>query len=543
MEPVLRLTSDVIPAGNSLALVANRLGHGVHTLDRSVAEALESREAWSAESLSTSTTGAGITLDWLIDRGIVHPFGVTPPPARPFVTAVVTADRPAACARALTFVMAQQGGEQAADHPVLVVDNSVTVEGRDGTERAVIAAVQRHRRRAIIVDRRTADRLAEAVSTIDAAAGEAVRFALQQRVGSATNIGCARNLVGLLTRGCAVLSIDDDVMGPALQPRAAVAGFRFGADGIGLEPLSDVDMSDWCECNLLDAHRGSLGSRVAGSEAEEIVLTMSGLRGDCGADGPWGEICRPALGSRRRLTRNVFRGVLQPTVTTATSGLMCFAFGLVNDGAVPPFMPIGRNEDGAFAMMLHATRPTARLGHLAVAVRHAPLEPRDNADYRDLHRALAQPWRTNDLVLRLAAQTRPLVDASARLAHLIDTLRELAEAIQRGVLTELRDQYVAHQASHAVALARWQEVATWWERRRAGRALARWQSSALSDEAPLPAEWTSIQSGEFGRYLEGCASMLARWPHVVAAIDALPAWRAPWTNRSLADGVRHVEPH
>jgi hypothetical protein len=519
MDTMLRVTSDVILAGQNLALMANRGGHEVHAVDRSVAEALRSREAWTPDALAAAASSTGISLDWLLARGIVQPFAVTSPPHRPLFIALVTADRPAACARALSFLMAQQNTERHGHLPILVIDNSSTTEGRDGTERAVITAVRRLRGRAIIADRQVAERLVEAISAIDVEAGEAARFALLRRDDRVTSVGSARNLLTLLTRGCAVLSIDDDVTGPVLHPRPTDAGFTLGGESIGVEPRSNVDLRDWRECNLVDAHRQSLGGFLAPKLTEQIVLTTSGL-----------------------VTRQVFRGTQQPTVTRPVFGLTCFAFGLVNDGPLPPFMPIGGNENDAFAMMVHVTRPTARVGHLAIAVRHAPIDRRNDAHDRDPRRALAQRWRTNDLMIRLAAQTRPQVDPAARLSQLTDAVRTMADAIRRGAVSGLRDQHVAHQIDCGTKLTRWQPSATWWQRRRTARALAQWPSSAWREDDALPVEWASTDGERFGSYLDGCAMMLDRWPRVIAAVDSLPAWQPPWRRRGDSNGVRHVEP-
>jgi hypothetical protein len=50
--------------------------------------------------------------------------------------------------------------------------------------------------------------------------------------------------------------------------------------------------------------------------------------------------------------------------------------GLDNRALLPPFLPVGRNEDGIFALTLHVCAEDALIGHLPLAIHHDPDVPR-----------------------------------------------------------------------------------------------------------------------------------------------------------------------
>ena len=64
-------------------------------------------------------------------------------------------------------------------------------------------------------------------------------------------------------------------------------------------------------------------------------------------------------------SREVFRSVSRYTVSDGALFMTTNA-GVDNRTLLPPFFPVGRNEDGAFAVILHACAEDALIGHLPV---------------------------------------------------------------------------------------------------------------------------------------------------------------------------------
>jgi len=74
-------------------------------------------------------------------------------------------------------------------------------------------------------------------------------------------------------------------------------------------------------------------------------------------------------------SREVFRSVSRYTISDGAL-FMATNAGLDNRALLPPFLPVGRNEDGFFAITLHVCTDDALIGHLPLAIYHAPDEVR-----------------------------------------------------------------------------------------------------------------------------------------------------------------------
>jgi len=77
---------------------------------------------------------------------------------------------------------------------------------------------------------------------------------------------------------------------------------------------------------------------------------------------------------RARKTKAVFRAVARTTVST--DYFMMPATSLDNRFDLPPFLPILRNQDGLFGTTLQIASPHLFTGHLPIAIRHEPPQPR-----------------------------------------------------------------------------------------------------------------------------------------------------------------------
>jgi hypothetical protein len=78
---------------------------------------------------------------------------------------------------------------------------------------------------------------------------------------------------------------------------------------------------------------------------------------------------------RATTSREVFRSASRYTISDG-SLFMTMNTGYDNRALLPPFLPVGRNEDGLFSITLHACMEGALVGHLPLAVHHAPPELR-----------------------------------------------------------------------------------------------------------------------------------------------------------------------
>lgn len=376
-----------------------------------------------AERAGVGAEEAAARLEALQQRGLlatraqVHAALVAAPlpdaPALITTIGVVTKDRPELLARALEShrAVAQAQGRTV---ELAVYDDSVHPELRALGARYA----GREEKRAYL------DRLAARVPEVPRAV---LAFGLgldePSRLGTSagTAAGANRNVALLDVAGTCALSVDDDTtarvaLGAGLDGPAglgAAAGlvltsahdattFRFHADragALGTAPWADVDPLALHE-RLLGRAVGALVAalpaeavdldtasapllRRLGAQGGRVRLTSLGLVGDSGMGSPayyvlLGEPTRSRLFADYpafRRTRAVLRQVDRPTVSAGTF-LMGPSVGLDAREVLPPFLPYGRNQDGAYAVALRTLAPDGYLGHLPAAVEHAPADER-----------------------------------------------------------------------------------------------------------------------------------------------------------------------
>jgi hypothetical protein len=222
-------------------------------------------------------------------------------------------------------------------------------------------------------------------------------------------IGAGRTLALLLTAGCDVVMIDDDVLWDAWisperhdgldcvghddprkwrffrsRPEALASLTRdrvdilaeqrrvIGRSLCGLASIagSGLDLQEACKhvMGVLTTHRSS-----------HIKCTFMGLAGDSAQYSPLRMLLSPAL--RRTIcadddsaisaleSREVSR-IVRRTTVTHDSACMGYTIGLANRSILPPFIPNGRNEDGLFGTMVLLSDPSALFAHLPVGVVH-----------------------------------------------------------------------------------------------------------------------------------------------------------------------------
>jgi hypothetical protein len=539
--PQYRLSCRRVDAGERLTIVASNTGAGAVCVDRGTADALLQRPFWQhadLEALCGSRTD--LSTSALLTSGLIEPFVVHDDADAPASLVVVTADRPPQCIRAIEC-LAQDPGRSAHDAPIVVVDNSSRPQSRERLFEHLRDAARRHRLPLLVFTPRTRESLVAAIASQDAAAADAARFALLTVRPGATNVGAVRNFINLVTVGQRVISIDDDVEGPVLRAPGDDMQWAANGDCAGIAPLASADVSRWTQASLVSAHLDVLG-RSVGHERAPILVTVSGLRGDCGAEFPWRELALRRRGEPRRdLTRQVLRGAAQATVTPIDR-LMTYAWGLCNDGHLPPFMPMGRNEDGAFGRMLRLSRADALTCHLPVYVNHRPAERRSDRQYRNVAAALAQRWRTNDLVAMLLSSVPSHSHSTTAAATIAERLSGVAARLAAGDLTPLFTAAVALQSLHLSSAHRWAKTSGWLERRGLLRQIERRRHTQFSNEAVLPTEWAARDVGLLAQYLRLAAETTRRWSDVRAVMHHLPKWRRPWTELGEAEGVFRCGP-
>ncbi len=235
-------------------------------------------------------------------------------------------------------------------------------------------------------------------------------FALFDPHGNGLAVGANRNAVLLASIGELVMCSDDDIVFRFLSPGepdglelcsfhdpTSTRPYRDREELLGENALADADIMGWHERPLgravsacvAAAGQGLVTSRAAPAlvgrllKADPVVsATMAGIAGDCGLATPR-YLLTLARDDRERVlsseqsyhsalaSREMVRAARRLTISDGRF-FMATCCGLDNRELLPPFFPVGRNEDGVFAAVLRTVLRDGLVGHLPIAILHDP---------------------------------------------------------------------------------------------------------------------------------------------------------------------------
>lgn len=188
-----------------------------------------------------------------------------------------------------------------------------------------------------------------------------------------------------------------------------------------------IDQQRACD-RLRDAARGARPARVR--------LTFAGIAGDAGVTYPdrfllSGGTWKAALTHSRTSFETAFKSrevckVGNRYIVMHEFACMTGCMGLTNTSLTPPFLPVGRNEDGLFGATLSAIDPETTGCHIPYAVVHdSPRSPL----YSGPRFPSASETRSADQLISLITTWTPrlrAIDARRRLTRLGEWLKNLA---------------------------------------------------------------------------------------------------------------------
>lgn len=454
------------------------------------------------------------------------------PDSPPISLAVITADRPDAvhgCA-----VSYLSGATRPAS--IFIADDSRF----ERNAAATLGAARRVARESGLPVRYAGRRERERFVRKLSAAGipeEIASFCLLGQGGGWFTAGANRNAALLELRGNRVLMVDDDTVG-----RAAVwpGGDGNVINGGSLDP-TDISFfrsremaiagAEWAPADLIATTRGYAG---AGFETGRIALVSYGVVGDSGFYSPVHLLWMASGSTTERLrqsdadletaltSREVIRLAPQPVATRGTV-FMATALGMDNSQFLPPFLPVGRNEDGFFGNLLYRCLPDAWTLHAPVAVLH------DSPAGRGYQRGAGdqQTIRFSELVILLlsacpvasgaAADSafrelgRYLLELSGNPRQFADYARAVVAAARLGLLARIEDQFGELEGYSPL----WRrEISSFQQNvRELAASPACWQPAEL-----LNVSETEMLS-EVCRLVGLTGELLAHWPEMVRAVD------------------------
>ncbi len=429
--------------------------------------------------------------------------------------AVFTADRPELAAGCLSSYLSLPSLPAS----VIVMDDS-----RDEANVARTAKVTRNisaRYAGRGERRRYAAELARVGILEDVAA-----FCLLGPDGDWFTAGASRNAALLDTVGEKIFMADDDTRGrtvvqPEHNTNVRLGGHEDPTDIRFFETRSAAKLAaEWKQVDLFGQVESFLG---AGQGI--IRLASCGVIGDSGFYSPahllW--MASPETTARLRESdavfsialhsREVIRLVPEPTITRGTV-CMATTLGLDNRQLLPPFLPVGRNEDGLFGNLMLRCFPEACTVHLPFGVSH---EAPENRPY---HRLPHEPQtiRLSELIiLLLSACTADdfralgahLVEVSSSPERFVQYARQIVAGARSALLRKIEERWAAFQPMSPLWRTQTDTLRT------------RLQELIDSPDCWQPLELQDAR--ETARIVALTGKLIAWWPDIVEAAGHLRA--------------------
>jgi hypothetical protein len=365
---------------------------------------------------------------------------------------VTTADRPQLLERCLQSLM-RQLANRGKGIRILVVDASLDRANEALARHAAASVASANGRQIAFFGRREKCALRQTLRP--ACDDSLLEFVF--RPGASGN----RNIILLLTRGENVLLVDDDMVCDVWRPRSLRRGIALGGHVEQRDITFHTRRADVCKTlvpattDLLSAHEAVLGRTIKslahvvdtgracshireaarGQRPSLVRMTFTGIAGDAGAtypdrllfsSGSWKRVLERDVSTFKRAFQ--FREVCKvPTRYIVMHYVSCMAacMGLANSSVVPPFLPVGRNEDGLFGAVMSAMDRRTTSCYLPYAAVHASNR---EARYRIARFPSASETRTADLLISLINFWPPTIranDPGRRLVRLGEWLQDL----------------------------------------------------------------------------------------------------------------------
>lgn len=409
-EAVLRrnLNTGSVASTNSEEARLFQLLQGARTIEQHVGSiagaAPEAVERFGADrlfDLLSSWQGSGLLRP--LSGGSLR----EPTTAQPLQLSTVSADRPQSLARWLAA--ADQFGGGTDSTPILVLDDSRSENTVDEYQQIIDSSGVARLIHVTRADRaKWCETLGERLR-LDSGDAGGLSFHLLGPSSTAGetlfNAAAARNTLFLLTRGRAVLSVDDDVLPQWRTAAAPQRGVVVGpAPRIGQRFASMVELRE--QTNVADSPLGALSSMLGAVDLRSDAFDLSvipahltriserqSLRVVAATLGYHG--ARPYIEPLRGVDRQYELGGLVPDGAEALHATHRSGIGLLQselatiegkdafataiwafDGTetLAPFMPWGRREDDSFALLTSRVWLHHLLGELPVTCYHDPTD-------------------------------------------------------------------------------------------------------------------------------------------------------------------------
>ncbi|HVV44491.1 MAG TPA: hypothetical protein VHC72_04775 [Bryobacteraceae bacterium] len=364
---------------------------------------------------------------------------------------------------------------------------------------------------------------------------QVAEFCLLGLNGDWFTAGANRNAALLDLTGDTLLMVDDDTRGQtAGSPLTGDWKIAGNNDPTDIQVFSSREeacrSAPWQEADLIGDVARVLGSRPVSAQDGTVRVVACGVVGDSGFFSPAHLLWNASPSTTAQLrkspeslavalsSREVIRIAPQPALTRGTV-CMATAIGLDHRELLPPFLPIGRNEDGVFGNLFLRCFPQAWTAHLPYAIFHAAREGRSYGRLPDQ----PQTIRLSELVIILLS-TCPADDAAGPAALLSSLARHLRlvarsprdlQAYSREAVRAQRRHLLSSIEAHIEEAG--ESSALW--RESIGSLMARLRELIDSPGCWVPLELPALSpmeaAGVTAQIVQLTADLLDYWPRLV----------------------------
>jgi hypothetical protein len=347
----------------------------------------------------------------------------------------------------------------------VVIDDSDAPATREANLQVLRALRGRYGSDIAYADSEAKARFSEVLAREAGLPEETVRFALVNDEGCSIATGGSRNALLLHAAGETLLQVDDDTLCRVVPTPGARPGLAFSSrpdpTDFWFFPEADPEPAadHFVEENLVALHEQLLGKRLGDCfptkgdtppdqansgllrrpevDGGRVLATAAGVVGDSGMGSSLhlltleGESRARLLASERDYRHAVARRRVLRAVTQATisDGAFCMGLnlGLDNRELLPPFLPVQRNQDGVFAVVLRCCFRDGFFGFLPRAILHRPPSPRGGKTGVSWAEAVRpQTGHLFQVLVGAAASRSAVVDAGKKLVDLGRALADVA---------------------------------------------------------------------------------------------------------------------
>lgn len=393
-------------------------------------------ESIKRQLLDLNSHGFLVSDDFLIDA---PPRSVVPlrTPGKIASIGVVTCDRLESLKHCISSYI-ENSRSHSRSNDFVVVDDTGDASRRDATKQMLMSLRTNYGAEIYYAGLEEKVHFAKTLTDEAGLPSDVVNFAFFDTEDCGYSAGANRNALLIHTVGDMVVSVDDDTVcqlsaSPNIRDRLA---FFSGLDPTEFWFFPDREMTlrsaSFVDKDFLATHEELLGKSFGARLSEvngftelifnganpnfirdlktgrgEILITFNGLVGDSGLVEHEAYLYLDGR-SRERLTRSeadytsaqtsreVLRVANQPSVS-ASAWCMTTALGYDNRTLLPPFMPVGRNQDGLFSFVLQKCFQNSYTAHLPWAILHTPVQKRLYA--RDHFKYSGTKTRINDFIM------------------------------------------------------------------------------------------------------------------------------------------------